>query len=157
MSKPFYCTADEIARAVVTAARLTGYDPIKAVAGGGDVRARWFAIAALLSVFPDADCRAIGRGCGILDAMVLGDLPRSIRVRRRNRRWWDQSIVDQTTLALKAHRPEELPPFPFRKPCAKRVPRANVDITAAMMGDPTPSRSALAAKTACMQDTTRKG
>lgn len=64
-----YASADQIARAVIVAAHLTGADPLNVVAntdgrGSPNMRARKLAFAGLVAALPGARVSAIARGLG---------------------------------------------------------------------------------------------
>ena len=93
MNEPFFCTADEIARAVVASARLFDEDPERIVQGLGGARARWYAFAALLGQFPQADYRAVARGCGFQADTSIANSRAQLAFHRRKTAWWDEGKV----------------------------------------------------------------
>jgi hypothetical protein len=182
-----FCTADEIATAIVAAARLEGEDPEAIARGAQPSRARWYAAAALFDAFPDNDYRAIALGCGFLTQSTMVSSRSLVGSYRRGKgaKWWDESRVEVVAAALAKFR-ESAPPAapvveapqqllapiaaPLVSPAAaasaasqflglaakpapmrdagslpiKRAARLRVSVTAAILGDPPPDRSALA-------------
>jgi hypothetical protein len=169
-----FCTADEIATAIVAAARLEGEDPEAIARGAQPSRARWYAAAALFDAFPNDDYRAIALGCGFLTQSTMVNSRSLVGFYRRGKgvKWWDESRVEVVAAALAKFRepappaapvveaPQQLlapiashfqalaaKPAPMRDAGSlpiKRAARLRVSVTAAILGDPPPDRSALA-------------
>ena len=165
------CTSDDFAVAIVAAARLQGEDPEAIAKGKPNSRARWYALAALLETFGGNDPRALALGVGIFSKNAIERAKGRVRDFRSGKYvWWDDRRVSIIVQALDDGRvPLDLPRFlpatpaepvisvpparpissvlrdegtlPFGRPVSGRR-RAN--ITAAIMGDPEPGRSALA-------------
>jgi hypothetical protein len=146
-----YASADQIARAIVAAARLTGADPLKIyepspATGNPLSRARFLAFAGVLAVFPECRQTALGRLLGI---------PSSEKIKwnfgqARSAKWWREDWVDKVVgvilakeIDLPAAAPapsseEKLRQYyrPTRKP--KRCAGRALDL-----GEPVSGRSAL--------------
>ncbi|WP_265518943.1 hypothetical protein [Nitratireductor luteus] len=88
-------TADQIALALVTAARLRREDPV-AIAKGARSRARFVAIAALKEAFPQAGWPFLGRCCG--HHAPGGAQGRVIMA--RTLKWWREIDVDEVVGVL---------------------------------------------------------
>lgn len=94
-----YPTADEVARAIVEACRLTGEDPIAVAKGEPGLRARAIALDALLAVFDEAPkaalarCLAYGSPSG-----AVSNLKHIFRVSS----WWRDDWVDEVVGAIVA-------------------------------------------------------
>lgn len=129
--KKTFCTADEIAIAVVAASRIEGENPLKVIRGEYGSHARWFAIAALVETFPKADREAIGRGCGIRNKTVAESCGSVVHTKRR-RTWWNESAVSRVMAALVGAG------LPDARRIEHRETRASINL-----GDPAPGRSAL--------------
>jgi len=193
-----FCTADEIALAIVAAARLEGEEPEQIARGHHGSRARWYAFATLVDTFPDNDYRAIALGCGFLSQSTNANSRAMLASYRRGKcpKWWDEGKIQSVGRVLAglhlgpAAAPAALPPQKSAI-CAKReiepeylreklepaaaipedaplgpiapppVPvlrdldalpaprtayprRRTSPVTAAILGDPEPGRSALA-------------
>ncbi len=97
-----FCTADEIAVAIVTAARLEGENPEEIAQGSFGIRARWFAFAALLDELPDNDYRAIALGVGIFNINSMVSARAALASYRRGKapKWWDEGKVERVREAL---------------------------------------------------------
>lgn len=91
-------TADEIARAIVTACRLTGDQPV-ATCMGQPSRARCLAMHALMTTFPDARRESIARCCGLRKRETI----HAIVGAARKASWWREEWVDEVVGALVAH------------------------------------------------------
>ncbi|HEY8214687.1 MAG TPA: hypothetical protein VIG36_11225 [Methylocystis sp.] len=164
-----FCTADEIATAIVAAARIEGEDPEAIARGLLGSRARWYAFAALVDRFPENDYRAIALGVGIFNINSMSAARAQLKSYRRGNapKWWDEAIVAKVASALDGLHivapspplsvlPEDVPlglaaPAPIAvmrdveaipRPHASYARRSNR--TAAILGDPEPGRSALA-------------
>lgn len=90
-------SADHVALAIVTAARLVGEDPLEVV-GGGKSRARHLAMEALVMAFPDARRAGLGLCCGY-------PVPRAAQAgvfHARRTRWWRDELVDEVLGAVVA-------------------------------------------------------
>ena len=97
-----YCTADEIAVAIVAAARLEGENPEEIAQGSFGSRARWFAFAALVDSFPDNDYRALALGVGIfnINSMVSARATLASYWRGKAPKWWDEAKVERVRATL---------------------------------------------------------
>lgn len=92
-------TADHVAIAIVTAARLVGENPLEVV-GGGYSHARHIAMEALVIAFPDARRAGLGRCCGY-------PVPRAAQAgvfHAKRTRWWSDDLVDEVVGAVVAER-----------------------------------------------------
>ena len=91
-------TADQIAIALVAAARALNEDPIAVARGVAGVRSRHVALGALVAAFPDA--RRVGL------ARCLGyPTPPSAQaavIHAKKARWWNELLVDEIVGALVA-------------------------------------------------------
>lgn len=79
-------TSDEIAVAIVTAARFHGEDSIETVTGTPGLRGRWIAVFALIDIFPDVPSSGLALKCGFLAgaaAQITGQRNRVIKLS-----WW---------------------------------------------------------------------
>lgn len=84
-------TADQIAIAVVTAAKVLGEDPEAVVHGAPGLRARHVAMDALAAAFPEARRTGLARCLGY-------KAPRAAQeavVGARNSRWWNEMVADE--------------------------------------------------------------
>ncbi len=149
----YYASADQVARAIIAAARLTGADPLaifeqtKAhVSGDPKVRARYLALAGLLAAFPELPRAAAARcvGCGPTGEKNAWKILQAS--------WLRDDWVDEVVGAILAPEAEEAPraAMPARSreerlrryyrpsPAVKRSAGAALD-----MGEPAPGRSAL--------------
>lgn len=88
-------TADQVATAIVTAARLTGESPVACIAGEGGMHCRCFALEALKSVFPEARVAGLARCVGFNPATYGGSMA-SAKIRS----WWSDEFVDEVVGAL---------------------------------------------------------
>lgn len=88
-------TADEVATAIVAAARLTGEDPVACIAGAPALRCRAFAFEALRSVFPEARVAGLGRCVGWQPSSTHGQIASA-----KTRSWWSDDAVDEVVGAL---------------------------------------------------------
>lgn len=97
-------TADEIAVAIVTAARIEGEDPELIALGNRASRGRWYALAALLERFPDNDYRAIALRVGFVTQSTIGNSRATITQYRLGRgvAWWNEANVARVRAALDA-------------------------------------------------------
>lgn len=97
-----FCMADEIATAIVTAARLEGENPEAIARGAQGSRARWYAFAALVDAFPSNDYRAIAVGVGIFTQSTMVGSRALLASYRRGKgpSWWDEAKVDAVREAL---------------------------------------------------------
>lgn len=89
-------TADQIALAVVMAARLHGEDPIAIVRGGGGTRARAVAFDALASAFDRAPKIRLARCCGYPSPHSSYALLQ----KAQSQKWWSEDDVDEIVGAL---------------------------------------------------------
>jgi hypothetical protein len=109
-----YASADQIARAIVAAARLTGADPLRLYepsprAPNAMSRARWLAYAALSSVVKGCANVALARGLGIAPAYNVAS---NFRIMQTSK-WWREDWVDEVVGAILA--PEiDLPRLPIQ-------------------------------------------
>ncbi|WP_159728342.1 hypothetical protein [Methylosinus sp. Ce-a6] len=99
-----FCTADEIATAIVAAARLEGEDPEAVARGVPGCRARWLAFAALVDAFPGNAYRAIAVGVGIFTQSTMVGSRALLASYRRGKGpiWWDEAKIAAIRLAVTA-------------------------------------------------------
>lgn len=93
-------TADHVAVAVVTAARLVGESPLDVVGGGARSRARVLAMESLKLAFPEFSWMAAARCCGYAH-------PRGAQaavLQAHDRSWWRDDHLDEVVGALVAER-----------------------------------------------------
>lgn len=149
-----YLTADEVATALVAACKLQGENPIKVASRKKESRARWYAFAALVDLFPDVDYRSIAHCVGFpTDNSIIR--ARGYLKHFRTLDWWDEprvKVVKASVACLVD--PVEIPRFlPAARPwVANSLPiksssvarRRDSGATAAILGDPSFERSALA-------------
>jgi hypothetical protein len=101
-------TADQVACAIVAAARETGEDPIACARGLGELRCRHYALHALCHVFGDPALRTpIARMVGSPSKpsafyrasvwYVLGEGPQGAKVKKP---WWDAAVLGRVIDAL---------------------------------------------------------
>lgn len=109
-----FCTADEIATALVAAARIEGECPIANAEGVYGLRARWFAMAALFDLFPQCEMCQIARGCGVSRASAMNARAQITSHRRKRTSWWDETKVGavKTALAAAGYGQSAAPPAP---------------------------------------------
>lgn len=121
-------SADEIAKLAVSAANLTGEDPIGILTSRKSTRARAYIFHLLARRYrhvPQAQLgKLIGTDGSDAQTSFLRTAPRA--------QWWDQLVAEQIERhdALIAARVAE----------AGRRPPTQVPVTAALMGDPDPTR-----------------
>lgn len=167
-------TADAIAHAVVAACREegSGEDPIRVVEGAPGLRARAYAAFALERVFPHIARPVIARVCGASSYEVY---MAGIDYRRKHGQcqWWDDAVLERvveavrrsmgaqrdlvlvTERAIRSRATVAQAYAALRQVSSITVRREPApahlcaDVTAELMGDPPPSRSALAEKTRC--------
>ena len=145
-----FASADQIARAVVAAARLVGTDPLAIFEAEPDIfraRARSLAIEALKIVLPDADRTALARGCGCL-ASAAG---LALAAKARAAKWWREDWLDEVVGAVLA--PEVDPEPEARPPAALKgvyrspaKPRRSTRVLP-VLGEPPAGSSALDRRT----------
>jgi hypothetical protein len=90
-------TADDIARAVVTACAITQEEPTMWLPGSR-LRARPIVHAALREAFPDVPKAAITRACGY----KTPNAGKVSLITARNTKWWDDDIVTEVVGAVVA-------------------------------------------------------
>jgi hypothetical protein len=90
-----YPTADQIARAIVTACGLTGDKPI-ATCMRQPSRARNVALQALIELFPDANRRVLGRCLGYAKPATATT---TLGMARKST-WWRDEWVDEVVGAV---------------------------------------------------------
>lgn len=91
-------TADQIALAIVTAARIFGEDPFAVLTGELGVRTRHVVLCAMLEVFPDARRIGLSNCLGYSCARAAKEQLRSAR----KGKWWSEVAVDEVIGALVA-------------------------------------------------------
>lgn len=138
-----YPSADDVARAIVAAARETGECPILCVEGGWGLRCRHYAAHALMRVYPDMLTSTLARVVGSPRSQHSFWTQSRCRVLRGEVKWWEPRIVDIAERAVRSGQPK--PPFRLIEHIeTRRSPASSfVDVTAALMGDPPPALSAL--------------
>lgn len=92
-------TADQVALAIVTAARLQGDDPLVIAAGEHGPRGRHVAFAGLLEAFPEARKAGLARCVGYRSP---GSASSNLRSAYRPAGWWNEDHVDEVVGALVA-------------------------------------------------------
>lgn len=165
-------TADDVARAIVAAARETGEDPIGCIRGEMGQRCRHYAMHALVHVFGDMprDTAAQLVGCPGKPRYFWnnswGQVVKPNWNGRPKANWWDAAALSRVIKAIEP--PADLEQGNLRLPCnmqravdmAKAAFPASLDklnvrrrvvpahdcdnVTSDLMGDPPPGRSALA-------------
>lgn len=91
-------SARHVALAIVTAARLTGENPLEVVGGGIRSRARNLAMEALMLAFPEMPKMAVARCCGCPHPKAAGTY-----IEQAHRaRWWREDHVDEVLGAVVA-------------------------------------------------------
>jgi len=151
-----FASADQIARAVVAAARLLGADPLQIVAkqppnvsGNPAVRARFLAFVGLRVALPECNRHAQARGVGFDSSNPDSNVPKIMRAA-----WWREDWVDEVVGAILAPETESAPaPAPVDDPASpeERLRRHFLPTPAPKrsaappldMGEPAPGRSAL--------------
>lgn len=93
-------TAEQIATALVAAARMSGEDPEAIVLLRQPSRARHVAFAALVATFTQARKTDLGRCCGY----PKPHLARELLQQARNAKSWDEDRVDEIVGVLVAER-----------------------------------------------------
>lgn len=88
-------TADQVATAIVAAARLTGEDPVGCIAGAPAMRCRAIAFEALRLVFPEARVPGLGRCVGWRPTSTTTCIANA-----KIRSWWSDDAVDEVVGAL---------------------------------------------------------
>ncbi|MRX32831.1 hypothetical protein [Aminobacter sp. MDW-2] len=91
-------TAEQIATAIVLAARQFGDDPMAVARGEPFHRSRHMAVVALMEVFPDAPKRGLARCCGYGAPKGLAS---SLKY-ARSQPWWSDDLIDEVVGALVA-------------------------------------------------------
>ena len=105
--------ADRFAHAVVLAASFTcelsqlAFRYEAALQGRCALRARWVALAALLSLYPAADVAGVSLPLG------CGPTPLPVLARLRQAEWWDEGLVIRLVVELEDAGPEH-PAVSFR-------------------------------------------
>ena len=124
-----YPSADQVARAVVTAARLCDEDPIACVGGAHGLRSRYYVMRALHAVFPDVLQKKIASYVGVAPSQVA-EAVRRARKSELNLKWWNRRHLQQVIDAVKRE-PKPAPPprvvaakksAPFAKPVVTPPP-----------------------------------
>lgn len=162
-------TAENVARALVAACAETGDDPIRAATGcvggvhGANIRGRHYAMHALLHVFPTLPRTSAARmvGCPGKPAAFYNNswnlIARPVSGSLRRANWWDEATYGRVIAAIEKSLVTSTwhglaivtrQTSPLLKPegdlTMRRKPSINVeDVTASLMGDPPPQRSAL--------------
>lgn len=110
-----YPTADQVALAIVEAARLHGDDALSIARGGAGSRGRVVAYAALCVAVDGVNKRAVGRCCGFRDAK--GAASRAL-MQAQAAKWWSEEAVDEIVgqLVGDAYEEEPAPAWPVRPP-----------------------------------------
>ena len=121
-------TADIIAHAIVSAARLTGADPEAVARGEIDnkcgypadrtyaiARARVYAVMALYRVFPQSRRVYLAQACGVGKAGAPGFIA-SHEQHMRSTRWWDGEKFDRVIAAVRAASPADSVSHHFAEP-----------------------------------------
>lgn len=88
-----YPTADQVALAVVTAARLVDESPL------APERARYIAFAGLIEAYPDTPKRHLAR-LAFLGGGAWKAAPSNLQHVIRPAKWWRDEFVDEVTGAL---------------------------------------------------------
>lgn len=91
-------TADQIALAVVTSARLVGESPLAVVRGGARSRARVLAMESLKLAFPEFSWMAVARCCGHAHPRAA----QAAVLQAHDRAWWRDDLLDEVVGALVA-------------------------------------------------------
>lgn len=97
MTAPFP-TAQQLARAVVMAAQFSGEDPETILTTTVDVRARNYALAALVEAFPEALITQLANALNF----AAPDRAAAILAHTRKTGWWREGHVDEIVGALVA-------------------------------------------------------
>lgn len=102
-------TADQIALAIVEAAKVYGDDPLAIARGGGGNRGRVLAYVALTEAFPDVTKAKISRWC----AFPAQSSASAHLIHARKAKWWNEDAIDEVVGALFApeYEPQDLPHF----------------------------------------------
>jgi hypothetical protein len=103
-------TADHIAVAIVAACQQTDEDPVKCAQRGSKIRARHYAMHALVRVFPAAPKRKIANWCGAYyeaskfyeNSCTNTANPNASRLAKRKTDWWNDEIFYRVVRALEA-------------------------------------------------------
>lgn len=84
-------TADQIAIAIVAAARAFGDSPLAVARGGGENKTRIVAYGALTAAFPEARKTGISRCVGFASQAIAS----ASLITARRRRWWTEDLIDE--------------------------------------------------------------
>lgn len=107
---PAMPTADEVARAIVAAARETGADPIELASGARGnrhhpdiLRARAYAAVALRSQFSDVDWKTIARVVGVWTPATAYSYLKTLDEQRERGYldWWSVEAYDRVIQAIR--------------------------------------------------------
>ena len=162
---PIYATADQIARAIVTACRLTGEDPIACVRRQYCISARYIAMDAILGWRPELSKEKLSLNLGF-----RSNAASTVLAGRRSNKWSSEFVaivratldnefpvkrvavrVDPIAIApldMPAQQPPSFPARPkYSVPKHARITDHRVYGTVDL-GDPAPGRSALDQKRA---------
>lgn len=86
-----YPTADQVALAIVEAARLHGDDALSIARGGAGSRGRVVAYAALCAAVDGVNKRAVARCCGFTEPKAAS----SALLQAQAAKWWSEYAVDE--------------------------------------------------------------
>jgi hypothetical protein len=158
--------AEDVGRAILAACKETNEDPFGIVGGRYSARARHYALHALLHVFPDLGRHSACRLVGVKKSsavpsfwMASWDIVRA----PPGKTWWDAAVYARVIQGTRAADREKVSrPIAVRKQKKTRSFRlvdapttyrgrhrpliAETNVTAELMGDPAPGRSALDAR-----------
>lgn len=112
-------SAHGVAMALVTAAKLTGEDPIAIARGKKRSRARFVAIAALKEVHDKTPFTVLGRCYGVGPKSILSTTTSLYAMRKSA--WWSEDWVDEVVGALVGD-DEDMEPEPEAEPEAEPEP-----------------------------------
>lgn len=143
--------ADDVARAIVAACRETGEDPIKCATEEWHIRARHYAMHALLHTFPDLQRFAAARlvGCpgsapGFWNKSWHQVAKPHHSGRSHSAKWWDEDAYGRVIAAIEQPRTNQKMALIEQLNLRRRIAPCVYDVTASLMGDPPHDRSALA-------------